>query len=68
MIQVGAGNIVNIVFKDGFYFDDEEDNSNRYRADSGDAPEVAQTRDPIIPEDVLAQIDNQRGLPNKGGQ
>lgn len=70
VIQVGAGNIVNIVFKDGFYFDDEEDNnnSNRYRADSGDAPRVAQTSDPIIPEDVLAQIDNQRGLAPKGGQ
>jgi conjugal transfer pilus assembly protein TraB len=49
VIQVGSGNVVNIVIKDGFYlYDEPERKESSYQS--------AQNNDPIVPQEVLAQI------------
>ncbi len=59
VIQVGAGNVVNIVFKEGFYlYDEEPQEKNRSHQD------MSRNNDPIIPKEVMAQI-NQAQLGDK---
>lgn len=53
VIQVGSGNVVNIVFKDGFYLDDmeeEEHQKNRYQNSR------TENSDPLVPQEVLTQL------------
>ncbi len=62
VIQVGAGNVVNVVFKDGFYLHDEPVPKETHYQN-------AQNNDPIVPQEVLAQINQaQLGqeLPSEG--
>lgn len=50
-IQVGAGNLVNVVFKDGFYLnDDEEDEKQQYSKNQ------SEPKEPTVPPEVLAQL------------
>lgn len=59
VIQVGSGNVVNIVFKDGFYLDDMDEEA--HRTEPHQAP-VADNNDPMVPQDVLNQLNqNQTG-------
>lgn len=51
VIQVGSGNVVNIVFKDGFFLQDEPEPRN-----SQHHYQQAENKDPLVPDEVLAQI------------
>lgn len=53
VIQVGSGNVVNIVFKDGFYLDDIEESDHESTHYSY---QKAENKDPIVPQEVLAQL------------
>lgn len=53
VIQVGAGNVVNIVFKDGFYLHDLEDELDKR---SSRNVSLDDKQDPIVPPEVLAQL------------
>lgn len=56
VIQVGSGNKVSIVFKDGFYlFDEESEHKSR------SSRNYTSQNDPIVPNEVLTQI-NQASL------
>ena len=48
-IQVGAGNLVNIVFEEGFYLNDEEDRQEL-------SQKAEKSNEPTIPKEVIAQI------------
>lgn len=52
VIQIGAGNKVNIVFKDGFYLDDEpsDQKTNHY------SQTETRSVDAVVPPEVLAEI------------
>lgn len=52
VIQVGSGNVVNIVIKEGFYlYDDPQEKNKAYQ-------ETVQNNDPLVPKEVLAQINH----------
>lgn len=53
VIQVGAGNVVNIVFKDGFYLHDLDDELDKRRSQN---LSLNDKQDPIVPPEVLAQL------------
>lgn len=52
-IQIGSGDVVNIVFKDGFYLDDLEESEH---GTSHYSYQKAENKDPIVPQEVLAQL------------
>lgn len=64
VIQVGAGNVVNIVFKEGFYlYDEDPQEKNKSTQD------MARNNEPIIPKEVMAQINQAQfgdKLPSSG--
>ncbi len=65
VIQVGAGNVVTIVFKDGFYLDAAEEVSQptpRSKPRSLVSSEESKEDSPdfTVPEEVMAQIDKSR--------
>lgn len=49
VIQVGSGNVVNIVFKDGFYFYDEPESKLTHY-------QPTENNEPIVPNEVLSQL------------
>ena len=53
LVQVGAGNQVNIVFKDGFYLDDSDEEHREY---SRPRYQEAQNKEPVVPLEVLSQL------------
>lgn len=69
VIQVGAGNVVTVVFKDGFYLEPEEDPhrnaknrsevSNRASIATQDSPEEMNF---TVPPEVLGRIENANSL------
>ena len=51
VIQVGSGNLVDIVFQDGFFLQDEPEQNPAQRHH-----EQAENKDPLVPDEVLSQI------------
>lgn len=53
VIQVGSGNIINMVFKDGFYLDDGDEESHQQ---SRHHNQQVENSDPLVPQEVLSQL------------
>ena len=73
MIQVGSGNVVTVVFKDGFYLEPDEDKRqhamNQVKADEESQELVASNEEGnegsmnfTVPPEVLGKIDQTNAL------
>lgn len=69
VIQVGAGNVVNIVFRNGFSLnDDDEDEKGATTARFKQAQTSQLSNETGIPEDIINRIQNGQASVSLGGQ
>lgn len=66
IIQVGSGNLVNIVFKDGFSLLPEDDEKERRGYEARALRQDSVSKEPMIPEQFLNEM-NKQGLPYELG-